>query len=337
MSGNVSINDLYRRSSQYKLWSYTEDTLEQLKQRTNENGRGYAIKKFNQAYESMKSENKALFDKYPTELDPNLLLELISMQEEHKYLDFYEKNVLTAATYFKMSTQVKSTALSFFKRFYLVNSVMQYHPKNILYTCLFLAAKSENYFIAIDTFCKGLQNTEPKDILDLEFIVLQSLKFTLLVHHPFRPLYGFFLDFQQILSGQDATVDEIGELYDNAKEWLNSYGLLSDVCFLYTPPQIALTAMYDCNPKITGMYLALKFPKSDQDADENADKNASQSTNLSYPILIEIIERCILLAKRQIDSTKEECTKIDRKCFFLIHPEKLIRKKIKKLKATNDI
>ena len=29
--------------------------------------------------------------------------------------------------------------------------------------------------------------------------MLQSLKFTLLVHHPIRALYGFFLDFQAVL------------------------------------------------------------------------------------------------------------------------------------------
>ena len=159
-----------------------------------------------------------------------------------------------------MPTQVKATAVSFFKKFYLVNSVMEYHPKNILYTCVFLAAKSENYFMSIESFCKALPKTEPKDVLDLEFIVLQSLKFTLLVHHPFRPLYGFFLDFQAVLLHPsplmyDVNIDTIGGMYDKAKKWLSDYALLSDVAFLFSPPQIALAAMYDIDKRITDRYL----------------------------------------------------------------------------------
>lgn len=321
---NITADDLYRRSTQFRVWSYTKDKLAETRENTNENGRALAIKKFNMSYETFKAENSEIFESHKEELDPHKLLDLITLDEEIKYLTFYAKNILEAAKYFKMSTQVKSTALSFFKKFYLLNSVMQYHPKNILYTCLFLAAKSENYFISIETFCKGLQKTEPKDILDLEFTVLQSLKFTLLVHHPFRPLYGFFLDFQQVLL--DIKIDEIGELYDQAKNWLNNYALLSDVSFLFTPPQIALAAMYDTNPNITNQYLTKKFKKLD------TIKEGEVKGQSDYDLIFKTIENCVETAKQLIESTREESTKIDRKCFFAIHPDKLINKKLKKIK-----
>ncbi|CAH6723175.1 cyclin Ccl1p [[Candida] jaroonii] len=321
---NITADDLYRRSTQFRVWSYTKDKLVETRENTNENGRALAIKKFNISFETFKKDNSEIFESHKEELDPHTLIDLITLDEEIKYLNFYAKNILEAAKYFKMSTQVKSTALSFFKKFYLLNSVMQYHPKNILYTCLFLAAKSENYFISIETFCKGLQKTEPKDILDLEFTVLQSLKFTLLVHHPFRPLYGFFLDFQQVLS--DIKIDEIGELYDQAKNWLNNYALLSDVSFLFTPPQIALAAMYDTNPNITNSYLSKKFKKLD------TIKEGEVNGQTDYDLIFRTIENCIETAKQLIESTREESTKIDRKCFFAINPDKLINKKLKKIK-----
>lgn len=321
---NITADDLYRRSTQFRVWSYTKDKLVETRENTNENGRALAIKKFNISFETFKKDNSEIFESHKEELDPHTLIDLITLDEEIKYLNFYAKNILEAAKYFKMSTQVKSTALSFFKKFYLLNSVMQYHPKNILYTCLFLAAKSENYFISIETFCKGLQKTEPKDILDLEFTVLQSLKFTLLVHHPFRPLYGFFLDFQQVLL--DIKIDEIGELYDQAKNWLNNYALLSDVSFLFTPPQIALAAMYDTNPNITNLYLSKKFKKLD------TIKEGEVNGQTDYDLIFRTIENCIETAKQLIESTREESTKIDRKCFFAINPDKLINKKLKKIK-----
>lgn len=66
--------------------------------------------------------------------------------------------------------------------------------------------------------------------------MLQSLKFTLLVHHPIRALYGFFLDFQAVLLHPeqvmyDVSVDTLGNMYNQAKEWLNKYFMVSDVAF----------------------------------------------------------------------------------------------------------
>jgi len=39
-----------------------------------------------------------------------------------------------------------ATALHYFKRFYLRNSVMDYHPKEILVTCVYLACKVVIFF-----------------------------------------------------------------------------------------------------------------------------------------------------------------------------------------------
>ena len=54
----------------------------------------------------------------------------------------------------------------------------------------------------------------------------------------------FFLDFQAVLLHPeqvmyDVSVDTLGNMYNQAKEWLNKYFMVSDVAFLFTPPQIA--------------------------------------------------------------------------------------------------
>lgn len=371
----VSSDDLYRRSSQFKFWSYTETTLIQIRQECNEVGKRSSCQKFDDAYAKIKTENGDVFKEYPQELSRENLLDPLTLEEELQYLNYFAKNIVEAANFFKMPTQVKATAISFFKKFYLFNSVVEFHPKNILYTCLFLAAKSENYFISIESFCKALQKTEPKDVLDLEFTVLLALKFTLLVHHPFRPLYGFFLDFQAVLlhpspALSDVNVDKLGELYDAAKRWLNEFAMLSDVTFLFTPPQIALAAMYDCNRRVTEKYLKKKFLKKESldtiteneetneiertDKDKEAHKESDSETakvidtekeHLSsdrvsgstkkkneFEILLTTIRRCIKMSKQIQNSTKEESSKIERKRFFAVNPEKLINKRIKKLK-----
>lgn len=365
----ISNDDLYRNSTQYGIWSFTQDELARAKANANQLGVIAARERFQKAYNQVKNENPDAFAKFPQELNEDLI-SLLTLEEESTYLEFYIQNITTTCNFFKMPTQVRLTAASFFKKFYLVNSVMHYHPKNILYTCIFLAAKSENYFISIESYVKALKGVQTKDILDLEFIVLQSLKFTLLVHHPFRPLYGFFLDFQAILLNPspimyDVSADTIGNLYNNAKEWLNKYYMLSDVAFLFTPPQIALAAMYDCDRRISDRYLKRKFLKDDKE-DENTGEqdsvqhkrkqdqvethnttkkvereqgaeteNSSLSKHTSkreqYESLVRTIRKCAKLAKDLPVADREKSKEIDKKCFFALNPAKLIDKRIKRL------
>lgn len=357
----ISSDDLYRRSSQYEFWSFTAESLQELRQKTNQHGRDKSEQLFNHALESSKQKSPEVFEKYPLELCAESLLDYVSCEEETKYLNFYSQNVIKISNFFKMPTQVKASAISFFKKFYLMNSVMEYHPKNVLYTCIFLAAKSENYFISIESFVKVLKNTTPKDILDLEFNVLQSLKFTLLVHHPFRPLYGFFLDYQAVLLHPsplmyDVTVDTLGSLYDKAKKWLNDHALLSDIMFLFSPPQVALAAMYDIDKRITDKYLKRKFlhdnhekmdtikeevkvkvekvklEEDDSLQDEKPEPKSEYTIQREqYETMVRTIRKCIKIAKQLPQATLEESKEIDRKCFFALNPGRKIEKRKTKL------
>lgn len=381
----VSDDDLYRRSSQYQVWSYTEQELEELKMQTNENGRIAALKKFDEAAALLKQEKPEVFAAHGSELSADIA-GTITYEEEQKYLFYFSQQIIQICSHFNMPTQVRATAVSFFKRFYVVNSVMEYKPRNVLYTIVFLAAKLENYFISIESFCSRLPKTKPSDILDLEFIVLLSLKFTLLVHHPYRPLYGFFLDLQLVLLRpepimKEITIDTIGGLYDLAKKWLNDEALLSEVSFLFTPPQIALAAMYDTDQKVTDTYLRKKFLNEDpktlqmikeekrerrkrEKLEENGDvktesdsgvkkeendevkseeikveseeagkeeKDQKSSEQEQYEVLMRTIKKCIEVAKTKVETSREESTKIDEKCFFALNPTKLLKKRIKAL------
>ncbi|GEQ71670.1 hypothetical protein JCM33374_g5356 [Metschnikowia sp. JCM 33374] len=332
----VSGDDLYRRSSQYQTWSFSSKELHEQKKHANEKGRNAALKLFDTARSAMMTEKPDIFTAHGNQLTSDIL-ELISFEEEQKYLQFFGSQIVQICSHFKMPTQVKATAISFFRRFYLVNSVMEYRPRNILYTAVFLAAKSENYFISIETFCSRIPKTKPEDILGLEFIILSSLKFTLLVHHAFRPLYGFFLDFQSLLLHPspvmyDVNVDTIGQLYDKAKRWLNDHALLSDAPFLFTPPQIALAALYDSDKRITDRYLRLKFLKETSENNE-ASQTPVQPEKEHFDLIVKTIRRCIKITKEETHTSREESTKIDEKCFFALNPQKLLKRRAKALQG----
>lgn len=349
----ISSDDLYRNSSQYQVWSFNSSQLAQMRQSANEKGQKEALKRFEVARASSVADNAAIYEQHGDKLSVDML-HLISAQEEQAFLRFICLQIIQICAHFNMPTQVKATAMAFFRRFYLIHSVMEYRPKNVAYTIVFLAAKLENYFISIESFSSRIPKTKPADILDLEFVVLQTLQFTLLVHHPFRPLWGFFLDFQNVLLHPspvmyDVSVDTLGRLYDQAKAWLNDYTLISDVSFLFTPPQIALAAFYACDKRITERYLRLKFlelaSSSDQDLGviqnptlENQTQELNQSQTKmkkqqEYDLLVREIEKCIVEAQRDVASSREESAKIDERCFFILSPAKLLKKKIKALSA----
>lgn len=313
----VTSDDLYRNSTQYQMWSFNRKQLAQMRQKANKKGRKEALERFDRARIQFMAENPMFTPENCDFLTPEIL-NLITVEEEQSFLRFISTQIVQICAHFNMPTQVRATLMSFFRKFYLINSVMEYRPKNIAYTIVFLAAKLENYFVSIESFCLRIPKTKPADILDLEYVFLETLQFTLLVHHPFRPLWGFFLDFQQMLLHPapvmyDVSVNTLSKLYDDARKWLNERAIFSDAGFLFTPPQIALAAMYSVNKKVVECYLQLKFPDSSR--------------------LIKTIKECIQEVEAGVETSREGSAKIDERCFFILAPGKLLKKRAKQAKS----
>lgn len=204
---------------------------------------------------------------------------------------------------------------------------MEYHPKLILLTCLFLAAKSENFFISINSFSKRIPKTTPESILGLEFEILQSLKFTLMAHHPYRPLYGFFFDIQDTL-GTDVDSKELGKIYDNARNLVNE-ALISDSVFHFTPPQIALACFKIADETLTMKYLNKKFnsvKQEDEDQDEQQTKKEIPPL-ADYEMLLHVITQCQGLINTTANPTKDQAVLVDKKVQFCVNPLLVLKRK----------
>jgi cyclin H len=287
----VTDDDLYRHTSQFRLWSFTKDQLRARQQEVHD----VAAKKVaNQLKEHGLGEDD--------EIRP------LTLDEELKLIRFYASKVENITKLFQMPSQVRATAVSYFRKFYLVYSVMDYHPKNILYTCVFLASKSENYFISIEKFCGSLPRTETTQLLNLEFLILQSLSFTLAVLNGLRPLHGFFLDLQA--TNPDIDTSTMGSIHDKARKTIVQ-GFISNAPFFYTPPQIALAALYAVDPQLTEKYIRKKY----QDLPDHVDH------------LLEIVKDC----KQELLDTSipssEHGKEIDRKLHSCLNPLKYIQKR----------
>ncbi|CAG8779568.1 40327_t:CDS:2 [Gigaspora margarita] len=239
-------------------------------------------------------------------------IEYLTLEDELALCNFYETRIPPMANCFpkevienKLTDKVKATAITFVKRFYLRNTVMDYHPKEIIVTCLFLAAKVEHSFVAIEEFTKVVKL--PKEtIFELEVVVSKSLRYEYAVHHPYLASFGLFLDMQSFIKDNS----KIKFLYEKSLELINK-SLYTDCMFIYQPSQIALAtlriAARQDNFDLEKTYLRFKF-KSDP----------KENVIELYKILDEIES----IINSHVNTTVEQAKSIDARLHKCKNPEK---------------
>ncbi|NXR99019.1 CCNH protein, partial [Oxylabes madagascariensis] len=171
---------------------------------------------------------------------------LLEPHEELALCKYYEKRLLDFCAAFKpaMPRSVVGTACMYFKRFYLNNSVMEYHPRIIMLTCAFLACKVDEFNVSSAQFVGNLresplgQEKALEQILEYELLLIQQLNFHLIIHNPYRPFEGFLID----IKTRYPMLENPEVLRKTADDFLNRVAL-TDAYLLFTPAQIALTAI----------------------------------------------------------------------------------------------
>lgn len=272
---------MYRASSQFRLWTFTPESLASLRTNT----------------------HAAAVSHARTHIPPNT--PLLTLAEEVSLVQRYSDQIRTTCTHFSWPASVKSTAVQFLKRFYLTNSCMTYPPKEIYKTVLFLAMKTEGHHITLSDYARRISSRGP-EILAPEYKIIQALRFTLDVRQPFRGLRGALMELLNLAQGHGAVLPYLGAQGTTARslqegmaslgplppagrsEWkggnsgqdvdakaladraqfavqaaraiLDAPALLTDVYFLFTPPQIHLAALKLADEPLASWYLGTKLP-----------------------------------------------------------------------------
>ncbi|KAI9730011.1 MAG: hypothetical protein M1834_006209 [Cirrosporium novae-zelandiae] len=211
-------DDIYRTSTQYRLWSFTPESLASLRSSTNELAAEHVREAIKRARESHDTTAQAASPANGIDGEPIIgqdqengdgskeEIECLAVEEEQKLVGFYCQKCLELADaipqpHGPLPTHVKATAVQYLKRFYLSNSPMTYHPKSLMPSALFLATKTENHYISLSKFSSFVRNSTPDTIIAPEFLLTQSLRFTFSVHHPFHGLEGGFMELTALANG----------------------------------------------------------------------------------------------------------------------------------------
>ncbi|KAJ8084174.1 hypothetical protein PM082_002941 [Marasmius tenuissimus] len=288
---------LYEGSTQFKNWRYSQARLASIRSTLNEAAVSVIRTTF-EAYEPGSSDN----------------VTFLTADEELLLVTFYSTMITKICGRFRFPEEVEATAVSYLKRFYLKNTVMDWHPKNVMLTAVFLATKTTNNPISLEAYTSNIPNTIASDVLDLEFLVAQSLRFEFAVWHAHRALWGIWLDLQSLPDTPSDFASSQSHIYDSAISHVRS-SRLTDAELVYTPSQIALASLY-----LTDRELALKWLKSKE--------GKFQSNPDTPPDILAAIEAIAnIITRRGHVPDVEAVREVDRRLKLCKNPEKVVGSK----------
>ncbi|GIK00415.1 hypothetical protein Aspvir_004438 [Aspergillus viridinutans] len=358
-------DDIYRTSSQYKLWSFTEASLRSLRENTNAVASQRVRAALRRAREARQSANSSAAgtptagttadSKGAEEKD----IDCLTPEEEKELVRFYcEKAVELADTYKPpLPTTVRATSIQYIRRFYLSNSPMTYSPKTIMPCALFLATKTDNFYMSLRQFAEKVPgDTTAEDIIAPEFLIMQSLRFTFDVRHPFRGLEGGVMELQAMAEGlgqpaphlphqtsedlrrgilavpaapnalqSSSITDRIARAHTTTRELLKTAAQMTDAYFLYTPSQIWLAAFMLADRPMAEYYLDTKL------GGPAAQSSNAQAGNLLYDLRVKLfrtLNECaaLLQSYKPLNSDPEQMKnlkRIGKKFYYCQNPEKI--------------
>ncbi|KAI2607801.1 cyclin-like protein [Hypoxylon sp. NC1633] len=236
----------YRQSSQFQLWSFTPSQLIDLRERTNSLARS-------QISNRLRASDPPV-DPLPTFLTP---------EEERQILNHFTLELLRAAPYCNLPTDIQATAAIFLRRFYVTNSVMTYPPQELIKTCLFFGCKAEGNFIRVQKIADIFPNTTGEMILAAEYVLCQGIRFAFDVRHPFRALEGAVMELRRLGDFDD---DRINRAHKKTREILKFSPLVTDAYFHYTPSQIMYAALAMADEGLVQRMMREAFAGQGEDA-----------------------------------------------------------------------
>ncbi|RDB28829.1 Cyclin mcs2 [Hypsizygus marmoreus] len=283
---------LYEASTQFRNWRYSPEQLSAIRASLN----AAAVAVIRQTFEVEEPGSSSI-------------VSFLTPDEELLLVKLYVTKITQLCGLFRFPEEVEATAITYLKRFYLRNTVMDWHPKNVMLTALFLATKTTNNPISLETYTTHIPKTAPSDVLDLEFLVAQSLGFEFAVWHAHRALWGLCLDIQNL---PDCPSDT-RELYDAALKHIRT-SRLTDAELIYTPAQIALAALSLAAPELAHQWSISKMPP---DAPHTSRLSAE-----TLPSIMDAIKSLITSSGHppNIDSVRE----VDRRLKLCKNPEKVV-------------
>lgn len=293
-------DERYRQSSQFRLWSFSPTSLRELRIKTNDLAKQQIAPRF-------------AADAQPEFLTPG---------EESTLVQFFTTELIRAAQFCELPTEIRSTAAVFFRRFYITNSVMTYPPTELLKTSLFFGCKAEGHYIRLAKLAEMFPNTTSEQILAGEFLLCQGIRFAFDVRHPFRALEGAVLELRKRLPEEEGRV---AKAHAMARDILKFSPLLTDAYFHYTPSQIMMASLLMVDKGLVEILIPARS-QTGEDGNKHMGSNAEMREKI-----MRTIESCRSMLEKEPPQRMKEYWETPE----LVKSLKPLRKKLQKCRDTD--
>ncbi|CAH8571445.1 unnamed protein product [Schistosoma intercalatum] len=247
----MSIFRAYVTSTQFCNWHFSPSELVNLRSDCNTT----ALKRLQSIKEvEIKNTNENVNNTLTVVgLDPDQEFKII------KHYVYLMKILFDKFTTPQLPNEVYGFAATYFKRFYLNHSVMDFYPRDIMLTCLYVACKAADFPIGLQTFISHIPRNQERYsylVLNSELFLMESLGYDLWVYTPYQALTGFVIDlvaYQRRICGarSDSYLLENrsdAQLVDElCKDGVNLINLWyqTDLCLTAHPSQFALAVLVE--------------------------------------------------------------------------------------------
>jgi len=201
-------------------------------------------------------------------------LDALAPEDEVALLQYFAYMIQDACGHrsesIKRGLHVQATALTFFKRFFLSNSMLDFDPKVVLMACVFLAGKVEYEYIRLSELKDVFGEKYGRKIIEFEGCLLQGLGFCLKAYHPYNPFFGLINGLEKVnhVKKLGLTPDSLSRLCTAGQETIDLI-LPTDLPLLHAPARIALAVLVTCAAECDLMepvaeYLSYCFEEEDE-------------------------------------------------------------------------
>ena len=252
----------FATSTQYKNWIKTEEEIQKIEKNKIErifkriNDVNSLIKKENEKKSlhnnNMDIENNSQSNKDSENKDFKRYIspkQLITLDDEKILIVYYSNKLIKILNNQKdKSTSLKNTTLSYFRRFFLKKSVLDYDPDFLMAAAFFLGSKTAqlNYtFVDTEKLFVVVKNREKK-FFEYEFFLSTILDYDFFVFSPYQALLGFLYNLEQ----KEFFLAQSSENYVNPNDFkqecmdIIDKMYLTNNIFLYTYSEIALASLF---------------------------------------------------------------------------------------------
>ena len=241
--------DFFSNSTQKKNWIKNEEELKEFQKRKIDSI-FHRIKiindNTNKKIQEFQEKNPGI--KTPEELEqkiiPNGKIKFLS--KEKSLILYFTQEILNLINKKLKSRSLKTYALTYYRRFFLKKSCLDYNPEFMLFACIFLGGKVAQVNLNLNKMDELIpmlkEEGNHSNLLYYEFYLSTILGYDFYVFNPYKALIGFIYQLEKKNYFDNLNINKSD--FENECENFIDNSFLTDIIFLYSYSYISLSSIY---------------------------------------------------------------------------------------------